>query len=96
MDTNEHTRRELVDEVRRARRLPPPKLAKAIRLEAMLTQEQVAQVLGVDRVTVARWELGVRTPRGAHRLAYADLLHDLREALEEQPDESVGTEAREA
>lgn len=33
---------------------------RRIRRELGLTQEQLAKVLGVDRVTVARWETGVR------------------------------------
>jgi len=71
----------LLDEVRRGRRLPPPAQAKAIRREAGLSQERLAAVLGVHRVTVARWEDGVRKPRGPLRAAYADLLAGLAREL---------------
>lgn len=33
---------------------------KAIRKNLKLTQAQLAKALGVDRVTVARWETGLR------------------------------------
>lgn len=37
-----------------------PTSVKRIRRELGLTQEQLAREIGVDRVTVARWELGLR------------------------------------
>ena len=72
----------LTEEVLHARRLPPPSVAKAVRREAGVSQGRVASELGVHRVTVARWEMGTRAPRGIIRLAYADLLEELqREVL---------------
>lgn len=35
---------------------------KSMRREANLTQQGLADVLGADRTTVARWELGMTTP----------------------------------
>jgi DNA-binding transcriptional regulator YiaG len=73
----------LTEEVLRTRRLPPPAIARAIRREAGVSQSQLAGALGVHRVSVARWELGTRRPRGAKRLAYAELLEELqREVIE--------------
>jgi len=73
---------DLLREVHEARRLPPPATAREIRRAAGLTQPQVATELGVHRVTLARWELGTRSPRGPLRLRYAKLLSDLqREVL---------------
>jgi transcriptional regulator with XRE-family HTH domain len=69
---------ELLEEVRRARRLPPPALARAIREAAGVSQQRVADELGVHRVSVARWELGRRRPRGQLLVAYNDLLDALR------------------
>jgi transcriptional regulator with XRE-family HTH domain len=69
---------ELVEEVRRARRLPPPPLARAIRETAGVSQQRLADELGVHRVSVARWELGLRRPRGRLLVAYTDLLDALR------------------
>jgi transcriptional regulator with XRE-family HTH domain len=71
----------LVDQARAARRLPSPAGAKAIRLGVGVTQQQLADELGVDRVTVARWESGKRTPRGELRLRYIAVLETLAEFL---------------
>jgi transcriptional regulator with XRE-family HTH domain len=73
---------ELLKEIRQARRqarrLPPPDLAKAIRAAAGVSQQRLADELGVHRVSVARWELGQRRPRGRLLHAYADLLDALQ------------------
>jgi len=53
-------------------------MCKLIRLAAELTQDDVAESLGVDRVTVARYEPGDRTPRGEYLIRYVDLLDELR------------------
>jgi len=70
---------QLVEEVRQARRLPPPQLAKAIREAAGVSQQRLADELGVHRVSVARWELGQRRPRGQLLTAYTALLDALRQ-----------------
>jgi DNA-binding transcriptional regulator YiaG len=70
--------RPLVEEVRTSRGLPPPKVARAIRVEAHVTQARLARELSVHRLTVARWESGERRPRGTLRVRYAELLHDLQ------------------
>jgi DNA-binding transcriptional regulator YiaG len=71
----------LAQQVKAARRLPPPAIARAIRDEAAVSQQAIADELGVNRVTVARWELGERTPGGELRLRYIKLLDELREAV---------------
>jgi DNA-binding transcriptional regulator YiaG len=68
----------LLDEVRQAKKLPPPEAARDIRLAAGVTQERLAQELGVHRMTVQRWETGERRPSGVHRAAYATLLEALQ------------------
>jgi transcriptional regulator with XRE-family HTH domain len=35
---------------------------RSMRREANLTQQGLADVLGADRTTVARWELGITAP----------------------------------
>ncbi len=70
---------QLTDEVRRARSLPGPALARAIREAAGVSQVRLAAELGVHRVTVVRWETGERAPSGRLRAAYATLLAELRE-----------------
>lgn len=69
----------LLEEVRKAKRLPSPQMRKSIRVEAGISQTRMAAELGVDRVTVARWETpGDRTPRGELLERYSDLLMGLQ------------------
>lgn len=67
----------LLIEVRSGSRVPAPGVAKAIRLAAGVSQTRLAAELGVHRVTLARWETGVRTPTGRDRARWGDLLFDL-------------------
>ena len=54
---------------------------KALRVKLKLTQEELGQRLGVTRVTVARWEIGLRkVPELAARLVQ----HVAGEVREEQ------------
>lgn len=62
----------------RRRELPSPALRRAIRVDAGLTQEDVAEVLGVSAAAVSHWEKGERLPRLRHRERYADLLRALQ------------------
>ncbi|GHI25883.1 hypothetical protein Shyd_72540 [Streptomyces hydrogenans] len=59
--------------------LPPPPVRAKLRLAAGLTQQEVAEVVGVKRVAVARWELGQTYPRRPHRAVYLHLLNRLAE-----------------
>ena len=70
----------LIEQVRAARRLPPPVVARAIRDAAGVTQQQLADELHINRVSLARYECGARRPRGDLRLRYAELLEQLQEA----------------
>lgn len=70
---------QLVAAARARRSLPTPDLAKAIRKAAGVTQAEIAAELGVDPLTVYRWESGRRRPRGRHAEAYSSLLTQLRE-----------------
>lgn len=54
-----------------------PGLGRLIRLRAGLTQGEMANLLGVDRSAIARWELGTRTPRTDILIRYRDLLDRL-------------------
>ena len=71
----------LIEDVRAARRLPSPAVARLIREEAGVTQEALAAEVGVHRVTLARWEAGACVPRGAFRARYARVLEQLRNEL---------------
>ena len=68
----------LVDQVAAARRLPSPRLARAIREAAGVSQLRLANELGVHRATVMRWEEGTSRPRGDALVRYAELLRELQ------------------
>jgi transcriptional regulator with XRE-family HTH domain len=75
----------IADEIRsrlRVRRdLPAPAQCRALREAAELTQQELADVLGVSKQTVSYWETGARSPRGARLYRYAEALNALREAV---------------
>jgi DNA-binding XRE family transcriptional regulator len=60
--------------------LPTPVQCRAIRIAANATQQDEADAVGVDRATIARWENGTRSPRGALARRYAEVLEALRRA----------------
>ncbi|MFE2943379.1 helix-turn-helix domain-containing protein [Streptomyces sp. NPDC059255] len=68
--------------------LPPPAVCTRLRLAAGLTQQDVADAVGVKRVAVTRWELGQTRPRRPHRENYLRLLKALAERFPDaaQPD----------
>jgi transcriptional regulator with XRE-family HTH domain len=69
-------------EVRDRLAAPPPRVAKAVREEAGVSQERLARELGVHRVTLARWESGEHEPRAAARARWATVIRSLRDAVE--------------
>jgi DNA-binding transcriptional regulator YiaG len=71
----------LTAEVLASRRLPPPSIARAIRVETGVSQMRMAVELGCVRGTVARWELGLRRPRGRLRLRYIAALEELERVV---------------
>ncbi|MGW1935140.1 helix-turn-helix domain-containing protein, partial [Streptomyces sp. NPDC001919] len=54
--------------------LPTPKERRRLREALALSEEQVAEAMGVTKATVRSWETGRSTPRGRKREAYAKLL----------------------
>ena len=54
-----------------------PAFARLVRVRAGLTQAELAELLNIDRSTVARWESGDRTPQGPLIDRYRDLLDRL-------------------
>ena len=64
--------------------LPPPKERRRLREACSLTQDQVAERVGVSRETVRAWESGRTTPRGRRREAYAQLLRWLEKKTRDQ------------
>ena len=65
-------------------KLPPPPMRRLLRVSAGLLQTEIASLVrderhpnGVDRATIARYELGTREPREGLRRAYATILQSL-------------------
>nr|WP_221374436.1 helix-turn-helix transcriptional regulator [Actinoplanes polyasparticus] len=72
----------LVDRLR-ANRLPPPAERRSIRRRAGASLEQVAAAIGVQKMTVSRWERGTREPWPRHLAAYICLLEALAAVADE-------------
>lgn len=71
----------LVTEVQRERQLPSARVLRGIRQTAGVSQQRLADELGVHRVSVARYELGLRRPHGAILVRYLALLEQLQVQL---------------
>ncbi|MFE2554381.1 helix-turn-helix transcriptional regulator [Streptomyces sp. NPDC059355] len=70
--------------------LPPPHVRQQLRLAAGLTQLEVAEAVGVQRLAIARWEQGQVQPRRPHRAAYIHLLKKLAERFPQAADPDAG------
>lgn len=67
----------LLAEAQARRELPAPAVRRLLRERAGLSQADLAQVLGVTRPAVTRWESGCRTPAGKLASDYAAVLERL-------------------
>ncbi|MEU6982858.1 sigma factor-like helix-turn-helix DNA-binding protein [Streptomyces sp. NPDC046324] len=56
------------------RSMPSPKERRRLREARGLSEDQVAEAMGVTRATVRSWETGRTTPRGRKQEAYAKLI----------------------
>jgi DNA-binding transcriptional regulator YiaG len=68
---------QLLADANAQRSLPEPAVRRVVRQRAGLSQGDVARVLGVNRVSVTRWESGAREPRRSNAVSYAALLDRL-------------------
>lgn len=57
--------------------------ARSIRLQAGVSQAEVARTVGVSRAAVSGWELGNRSPRRAEALLYHAALTALLRVLKQ-------------
>ncbi|MGF1344554.1 helix-turn-helix transcriptional regulator [Streptomyces flavovirens] len=71
--------------------LPTPRVRQQLRLAAGLTQQEVADAVGVKRLAVARWELGQTHPRRPHRAVYIHLLKGLAERFPDVAELDAGS-----
>lgn len=63
------------------RDLPDPEQRRALREAAGLSQQELANTIGVTRQAVSHWETGARNiPRGQLLDRYVEVLNTLREA----------------
>ncbi|MFI8827460.1 sigma factor-like helix-turn-helix DNA-binding protein [Streptomyces sp. NPDC053431] len=69
--------------------LPSPKERRRLREALSLSEDQVAEALGVTRATVRSWETGRSAPRGRKREAYAKLLGVYEEPTPPQPEKAT-------
>ncbi|WP_282694434.1 helix-turn-helix domain-containing protein [Streptomyces sp. CC208A] len=65
--------------------LPTPKERRRLREALALSEEQVAEAVGVTKATVKSWEAGRSAPRGRKREAYVRLLRGTPEASAPAP-----------
>jgi len=61
----------------RLREMPAPPIRRALREHHGLSQGEVADLLGVDRASVSRYESGERSPRPLVAERYLELLERL-------------------
>ncbi|MFF2780111.1 helix-turn-helix domain-containing protein [Streptomyces sp. NPDC058052] len=66
--------------------LPTPKERRRLREALALSEEQVAEAMGVTKATVKAWETGRSSPRGRKRETYAKLLAGPPADQERPPD----------
>ena len=69
---------QLLEQVRARRLLPPEDERRRIRVDAHVSQHEMARALGVSWTAIWRWENGSRPRQRAHEIAYADLLAELK------------------
>ena len=67
-DMGKLTSEELADLLKKAKRLREQETGQKI------TQKMIADAIGVDRVTVTKWEQGKRQPSFLHVLSYCNVL----------------------
>ncbi|MDT9688725.1 sigma factor-like helix-turn-helix DNA-binding protein [Streptomyces sp. P9(2023)] len=69
------------------RSIPSPKERRRLREARGLSEDQLAEAMGVTRATVRSWETGRTTPRGRKQEAYAKLIGAYEDEGSPTPDE---------
>jgi transcriptional regulator with XRE-family HTH domain len=65
------------------RSLPPPERRAQLRKDAGITQDALAEILGVTRSTLTYWESGKRNPSGASLTKYIEALNAMAAELDQ-------------
>jgi transcriptional regulator with XRE-family HTH domain len=63
------------------RSLPTPAQRRLLRESAGLSQQALADLIGVSRQAVSHWETGLRDPAGAALIRYAEAIQALQEVV---------------
>lgn len=71
---------EIRSRLRVRRDLLTPAQRRNLREAAGLSQQELADAIGVTRQAISHWEVGTRTPRGALLDRYVDAIRALQEA----------------
>ncbi len=66
-----------INKAKRRQALPAPAARRALRQRLGLSQQDLAKALRVSHPSIARYELGQRTPRGDVLERYLQILHRL-------------------
>jgi transcriptional regulator with XRE-family HTH domain len=66
------------------RSLPSPERRAQLRRDAGITQDALAEILGVTRSTLTYWESGKRNPSGASLTRYLEALNAMAAATEQE------------
>jgi predicted transcriptional regulator len=75
-------RTRLIDEVRLRRSLPSIEDRRRIREDARVSQQQIADEVGVTQATVANWEAGMTEPGDSSTLRrYVEVLRQLEDIV---------------
>lgn len=78
---NETALREHLEQARLRRLLPEPEMRRYLRQRLGLSQQQLAEALEVDRVTITRYESGTRDPSARILRDYLEVLGVLGEEV---------------
>lgn len=68
----------LAQRLEAATKLPAPRTRRAIRNDAGISQQEIADEIGVHRMTIARWEAGTHQPRGDRLVQYFQIIEQMR------------------
>ena len=85
----------LLAEAHARQTLPPVEIRRLLRQRLGISQQELADALGVSRAALSRWETGDRAPRGQSRIAYAEALQRLaREEVNGKRNQEHGSAAQ--
>lgn len=65
------------------RDLPAPDERRALRVRAGLSQQELAEIVGVTNGAISHWETGNRRPQGDLLDRYVEALNALRKATQD-------------